>query len=551
ERSSAAGVSERDRARIHVVAAVIERLRDDVDRVGAGDLLAEAVRALALEETLIQLPRGEQRVANVRKLVEIARAFEGSAHLLALRFAAAIDQAAGETEAATFSDEDDAVRLLTVHASKGLAFPIVFIPEVARGGKRPDFPAMLVDVGAGRERSSLTVRVAAADGSRLRAPSYGRACERIKFRERAELHRLAYVAVTRAAQAIYFVGNRTPPKQGAADAYEACTAAVLQGLSQDETFCARAGFVIENVTTNRGGELAAPLERATAPAPEAPVPAWGRVAFATTALGDYAACARRFELAHLLALPEVGLPRFAVAKAASDEADLETDTPRIDARSEGSIAHRVLEQIPAADFGTPAAEAHVARLLEREGLAEGHSARVAITEKVRGFLGGTYAARIAAEGATILRETPFVLTLHDDHGRALSLRGAIDLVVLWPNGGVDVVDYKRARGPDPAAHAFQLDVYALAAGELFPEARETRAGILFLGGDPSEPKWHVLEAADVVRARIAKLGDKVVRSRWAGLYVRAPVTICKKIHCGYIALCHPKRETAASQLALF
>ncbi|HEX7663904.1 MAG TPA: UvrD-helicase domain-containing protein [Polyangiaceae bacterium] len=551
KRADVPGVSERDRDRIRAVVALLTRLRDDVDRVAAGDLLAEAVRLLAFEETLVQLPRGEQRVANVRKLVDIARAFEGSAHLLAARFADAVDQASGETEAATFSDEDDAVRLLTVHASKGLAFPIVFVPEVARGGKRPDFPAMLVDVGAGKERSSLSVRVAAEDGSRVRAPSYGRACDRMKFRERAELHRLAYVAVTRAAHALYFVGDRTPPKSGSAEAFEACTAAVLHGLARDDAFRAKVGFVVEDVKTTRGGELAAPAARSIEPAPAPPTPAWSHVAFATTALGDYSVCARRFELAHLLALPEVGLPRFAVAAPPEDDASFETDTPRIDARSEGSIAHRVLEQIPAADFGKPSAEAHVARLLEREGLVEGHSARIAITEKTRRFLGGSYAAKIAREGATIHRETPFVLTLHDDAGRAVSLRGAIDLVVVWPDGNVDVVDYKRARGPDPAAHAFQLDVYALAARDLFPEAKETRAGILFLGGDPSEPKWHPLEDAVEARARIAKLGDKVVRSRWAGLYVRAPIAVCKKIHCGYVGLCHPKEDAKAAQLALF
>src|ERR1019366_467178 len=173
-----------------------------------------------LEETLVQLPRGEQRVANVRKLVEIARTFSGSAHLLVQRFAEAVEQATSETEAATFADEDDAVRLCTVHASKGLAFPIVFMPEIARGGRRPDFPALLIDVGAAAAESSLSVRLSTDDGSRVRGPSYARACERIRVRERAEQFRLAYVAVTRAAEALFFVGDRNPPKMGSREPYE-------------------------------------------------------------------------------------------------------------------------------------------------------------------------------------------------------------------------------------------------------------------------------------------------------------------------------------------
>jgi hypothetical protein len=130
------------------------------------------------------------------------------------------------------------------------------------------------------------------------------------------------------------------------------------------------------------------------------------------------------------------------------------------------------------------------------------------------------------------------------------LRGAIDLLVSWPDGSLDVLDYKRARGPDAEVHAFQLDVYALAAREMFPKATTIRSGILFLGGDPSEPSWHLLSEENIVRDRIARLGAKAVEARWSGELLRAPITTCKKIHCGYITLCHPK-QNAAPQLDLF
>ncbi|MGH7281104.1 MAG: UvrD-helicase domain-containing protein, partial [Polyangiaceae bacterium] len=108
ERASDARVSGVDRERIHFIADLVSRLREDVDRVATGEVLAQAIAAAVLEETLVQLPRGEQRVANVRKLVDMARAFEGSARHLATRWADAVEQASSETEAATFSDEDDA-----------------------------------------------------------------------------------------------------------------------------------------------------------------------------------------------------------------------------------------------------------------------------------------------------------------------------------------------------------------------------------------------------------------------------------------------------------
>ncbi len=468
-----------------------------------------------------------------------------------------MELAASETEAATFSDEDDAVRLCTVHASKGLAFPIVFMPEIARGGRRPDFPTLLIDVGAAGAYGSLSVRLPTDDGSRVRSPSYARACERIKLRERSEQFRLAYVAVTRAAEALFFVGDRNPPKSGANDAYEGSTVSVLRTIAADEALRDRLRFVVEDVKVDRNGDSFPLASREVSESVERPTLTWSHAGFAVTAFADFHVCPRRYELSHLLALPERNLPSFAIS---SNEQSIETDAPRVDARSEGSIAHRVLEHVSTGAFGSPTAQAEVAELLAKEGIGETHSARDLVSTKILRFLCGKYASRIAREGGKLIREQPFVLALKDS-ARSVLLRGAIDLMVTWPDGSLDVLDYKRARGPDAEVHAFQLDVYALAAREMFPDVTVVRSGILFLGGDPSEPSWHVLPEPRVVRDRIVRLGAKAVEARQASANAvelpRAPVATCKSIHCGYLSLCHPNPPaqpsltSKASQLDLF
>jgi ATP-dependent helicase/nuclease subunit A len=552
-RSSNLLIAQEDRKSIEQVSHLVIRLRDQIDRANTGELLDQAIRVCAFEETLVQLPRGEQRVANVRKLVAIAREFSGSAHLLVRRFAEAVEQAASETEAATFSDEDDAVRLCTVHASKGLAFPIVFMPEIARGGRRPDFPTMLVEVGSGVSQSSLSVRLPTPDGSRVRSPAYARACERIRLRERSEQFRLAYVAVTRAAEALFFVGNRNPPKGGANDAYEGSTASVLASIADDEALRDRLRFVVEDVKVERNGDSFPFAARELSENVERPKLSWRHAGFAVTALADFHVCPRRYELVHLIALPERNLPRFAIAS--TEDRSFETDAPRVDALSEGSIAHRVLEHVSVDAFGAANAGVEVSELLAREGIGATHGARDLVGDKITRFLRGKYASRIAREGGTLIREQPFVLSLRDSEERAVLLRGAIDLLVTWPDGSVDVLDYKRARGPDAEVHAFQLDVYALAARDMFPEATAIRSGILFLGGDPSEPSWHVLPEPRVVRERIVRLGAKAVAARQASAPAnelpRVPVATCKSIHCGYISLCHPTPAAYKPQLDLF
>jgi ATP-dependent helicase/nuclease subunit A len=535
-------IHDEDRGTMGAVQRVVQELRAAVDRLGPADLLREAVRALAYEEVLIQLPRGEQRVANVRKLLAIAERASSSRALLAWLDRAARGDAP-EAEAATFSEEDDAVRLLTVHASKGLDFPIVFLPEVGAYGRSGDRGSFAVTLGAGNASSTLSVRIADEDGAVFEPPSYLRAQSRAGRRESAERARLAYVAATRASEAMFFVGDRKPPNAGSSDAFRHSTAGALTELVSDEGKRAAAKLAVEETVlgtdslANRG-----PVAEWTPMTPRAiGVPAWRSLPIATTAVQDFDHCPRRFQLSAILEMPEP----FGRAVRRRDAARTEAGG---DAKAEGSLVHRVLERVDLAFFGRMDTEALVGAVVAREGVPPDDERHARLVARVVGFFRSQYARRIIASGAEVRREQPFVLRLVDGQDRSLVLRGSIDLLVLWPDKSVDVVDYKRARVANPVQYALQLDAYALAALEIVPAAASVRAGLVFLGADTPEPVWRHLMDVHETRARIAAIGNRLVAARWTDRFERVLPSRCDAIRCGYVDLCHPHHAT---QLSLF
>ncbi|HWL86754.1 MAG TPA: 3'-5' exonuclease, partial [Polyangiaceae bacterium] len=555
-----------DRPRVRAFFELVARLRRNVDRILPGPLLREAVRALDLEEVLIQLPRGEQRVANVRKLLAMADRETDAATLLA-RLTRAAEGAAGETEAATFSDDDHAVRLLTVHASKGLDFPIVFVPEVGADGRRTELGAMILEPPSGEGPATLAVRLTDESGARFDPPSFTRAKDTLRRRDRAEKARLAYVAVTRASEAMYFVGDRRPPKEPS-EAFQASIACTLQELAADESLGSiftvedlpprTAGPAASAAPAGRFGDGASPLDasalHATEPGAGDQVhrPAWNVVTMATTSLQDFHHCPRRFQLVHVLDLPEHELPPFAAA--AGDRGDglgegALHEISRLNPRTEGTLLHRVLERVDPAHFGRAEARADIEHLLEHEGMARAHPRYPRLARTLTRFVCGPYAARASDEGAALWREQPFTLSLTDDRARTIALRGTIDLLVAWPDGGIDVVDYKRARSAHVEPYAFQLDVYALAARRLFPLSTRVRTGIVFLGGDPLEPRFRAPETPESTERHLISLAARLVDARHSEAFPRAPLSRCQQIRCGYVSLCHP--ATRPRQLALF
>ncbi len=109
----------------------IEEFRKKIAYMGIHELLWEILQETHYREYIYALPGGEQRRANVDMLLEKATAFEKTSYKGIFNFIRYIEQLEKynvEYGEANMVDElEDAVRIMSIHKSKGLEFPIVFI----------------------------------------------------------------------------------------------------------------------------------------------------------------------------------------------------------------------------------------------------------------------------------------------------------------------------------------------------------------------------------------------------------------------------------------
>jgi len=156
---------------------------------------------------------GTRRYANLRKLARLARSYEelrGADLEGFVRFVEG-QQALGAKESDAVSEEEggEAVRLLTIHAAKGLEFKVVVVADAGR--IRPPVSDILA-LSDGR----FGFKVAhPATGTRVGTASYRDVKGERERAEQAERLRLYYVAMTRAMERLIVSGSVGPPDDAA------------------------------------------------------------------------------------------------------------------------------------------------------------------------------------------------------------------------------------------------------------------------------------------------------------------------------------------------
>ena len=211
--AAAAGAGSPGAAR---VASELDRLEGIAATGSLVQLAAAVVELPELELGAASQVDGAVRVANLRRLVDLAAsAAQIDVRDVAtfLEFVDAQRRGAQVGEASIADESLGAVRLMTVHASKGLEFPYVFAVEAAAPVRGPSdlVPEPHVD-----ERGTVHVPLPGTDGRCKRTPELQRLADLDKAAVAEEKRRLWYVAMTRAKRRLVVSGRYDfePKKDG-------------------------------------------------------------------------------------------------------------------------------------------------------------------------------------------------------------------------------------------------------------------------------------------------------------------------------------------------
>jgi ATP-dependent helicase/nuclease subunit A len=134
-------LSPEDRQRAIFASQTLVQLRNLKDRLPVAQLIHTALDLTGYDAVILAEFLGERKLANLRKLIEQARKFDRSGIFTLSDFIAQLAKFTAsqprEPPASTQTESEDAVKLMTIHQSKGLEFPLVIVVDIDRKPRAP------------------------------------------------------------------------------------------------------------------------------------------------------------------------------------------------------------------------------------------------------------------------------------------------------------------------------------------------------------------------------------------------------------------------------
>ncbi len=506
------------------------------DRMTVSEIIETVFERSSITGILGAQSNGLQKVANVLKLIEMARMMEKD-HTVTLknfvrRMMKSYDSEEGEAFAAVALEDDDAVKIMTVHQSKGLEFPVVFLVDI---------DSMTQWSGLGLLfNPSMGLAVKYVEEGSLKTYE-GNVYDEIKKankekEEKGDSARLFYVACTRARERLILSGGKAGKKNGLAEKIS-----IVKALHPDFFYLpsvAQTAAVAERVGRSAYDAVcSSPLSRKVSV--DKPVkdgktdkpPAGMKLTFSAGSLVAYAGCRRLYLLERLY---RVGMPP-------------EMPETKFNAAETGEAVHAVIERL---DFGFNKKDflRFVANCV-KDKFPRRHNA---LSKTVAGELGSLYGVGLfeklrSGELTDSGREVPFKSVLKTN-GMLSIVSGKVDMLLRDAKGFPFIVDFKYSAydGRLKERNRFQLELYALFTAKGFGVDAVTCALVYIKGKKPKIVEWKlgkeelekVEKKAGEALAGIVKLEEDARRYYMgAGLFDRFKGDSCPDSRCRFKTFC--------------
>lgn len=194
--------------RVQRVLEDLEALRKMVPYTSIYELINTILIKTGFKDYLLAMGNGNKRIANVEMLLKKAVQYENSSYSGLFNFIRYIERVQqvelDEGEAKGYEEENDSVKLMTIHKSKGLEFPVVIVAGMGRQFNEMDYKKTVVvgkEGGLGIDYIDKDKRI------RYQSPIKKALTIMGKEADRAEELRVLYVALTRAKEKLIMTGS--------------------------------------------------------------------------------------------------------------------------------------------------------------------------------------------------------------------------------------------------------------------------------------------------------------------------------------------------------
>ncbi|MFZ4828900.1 MAG: UvrD-helicase domain-containing protein, partial [Phototrophicaceae bacterium] len=427
---------------------ILNRLRQVVGRLTVTELLDRAIDETGYLMVLSGLPNGDLRRANVQKLLQ--KAYETNKVTYGAFTRYLMDMKTQEVrEGNAFTEAQHSIVLMSIHASKGLEFPMVYLADASRKPHQT-YPILIHDRQDGF----------ACKGVDEQSWHYQRVNTRMKEREHEERKRLLYVAMTRARDYLVVSGQATWKDKHQAWSSEGWLDTILTTTKLDQVETSQVVPLVGDIAVDMVCVL--PSQILTTPTTTSSVPsvlpAQMTESFATPPL-----CVPlpppTVSLSRHLTATEIAM----IGSASHDERDyryfrqnvlyampsrieqvaygkLPQNGQQVPRRILGEIVHRALRWWRFPTRKNPMQEELTSYAWEL-GLTTPEDIQSAV-DTARGWLRDFALSPLyksVEQATTVYRELPFIYRTEKR-----VIHGVIDLLYQTPNGEWVIVDYKSA-----------------------------------------------------------------------------------------------------------